>query len=82
MKIWKSRNQPRDASARGLHFDRDRNRVAVVLDTKDNGQLGQRGGVHRLPELALTGGAVSQRNVGDFIALESDVLEVTIISAA
>ena len=79
MKIRKSGNQARDASARGLHFDRHRDRVAVVLHAKNDGQLAQRGGVHRLPELAFARSAVAERDVGDLIALETDVLELAII---
>ena len=38
-----------------LHFDRHRNRVAVVLDQEDDRKLQVAGGVERLPEFALAG---------------------------
>ena len=80
MKIRKSRNQPRNASARGLHFDRHRNRVAVIFHAENHRQLAEGRGVHRLPELAFAGSAIAQRNVSDFIALKANVLELPVIS--
>ena len=79
MKIRESRNQTRNAASGGLHFHRHRNRVAVILHAENYGQLVQRSGIHRFPELTFTGGAVAQGNVGDFIAAETHILEVAIV---
>src|SRR6202041_748271 len=53
--------------------------VAVILHAENHGQLAQSRGVHGLPELALAGGAVAERNVGYFVALERDVFKLAII---
>jgi hypothetical protein len=55
----KARDELGDAPAGGVHLDRDGDRVAVVLDEVDDGQFQVAGGVQRLPELALAGGAVA-----------------------
>ena len=60
----------RDVAARRLHFDRHRDRVAVVFDEEDHRQLSEAGGVQRLPELAFAGRAVAERQVGDFVVVE------------
>ena len=79
MEIGESGDQARNASARSLHFDRHGDRVAVVFHAENYRQLFQSGGVHRLPEFAFAGGAVAERDVGDFIALEADVLELAVV---
>ncbi len=56
-----------DRAAGSLDLDRHRDRVAVVLDQVQNGQLQVRGGVERLPELAFARRAVSQRAVDDLV---------------
>src|SRR5579863_9393246 len=60
MEIWETRYQPRNISSRGLHFDRNRDGVSVVLHHEQHWQLAIGGGVQRLPELALAGGAVAE----------------------
>ena len=60
----------RDVAARRLHFDRDRDRVAVVLDEVQDRQLPGARRVERLPELAFAGRAVADRDVGDLVGLE------------
>ena len=60
-------HQLRDAAARGLHLDRHRDRVAVVLDEVEDGQLAVAGGVEALPELALGGRALAGRAVDDLV---------------
>ncbi len=79
MEIWEARDQPRNAASGRLHFHRHGDRVAVVLHGKNHGQLVEGGGVHRLPELALAGGAVSERDVGNLVAVEGHVFELAII---
>ena len=79
MKIRKSSDQPRNASSGGLHLDRHGNRVAVILDAEDHRQLAQRRRVHRLPELAFARRAIAQRDVGYFVALKRDVLELAVV---
>ena len=44
--------------------------------TKMTGSFLIGGGVQRLPEFAFAGGAVAERDVGDFVAVERDVLEL------
>ena len=82
MEIGESGDQARNASARGLNFDRNRDRVAVIFDAENYRQLAESGGVHRLPEFAFAGGAVAERNVGDFIALKADILELAVVRGA
>ena len=60
MEIRETRHQTRNISACSLHFDRNRNGVTVILHNKHNRQLAIGRGVQRLPELALTSGAVAQ----------------------
>ena len=59
----------RDVAAGRLHFDRDGNRVAVVLDQVDDRELERARGVERLPELPFAGGAFADRDVGDLVGL-------------
>ena len=80
MEIGEAGDQARDVAAGGLHFDRNRDRVLVVLHAEDHGQAAVGGGVQRLPEFAFAGGAVAERDVGDFVALELDVLELAVIA--
>ena len=54
-------HQLRDVSAGRVHFDRHADGVAVVFHAEDDRQLLIRGGVERLPELALRGGAFAER---------------------
>ena len=60
-----------DAPAGGLDLDRDGDGVAVVLDHEDDRQLQVAGGVQRLPELALGGGAVAGGDHDDLVVLRS-----------
>src|SRR5580692_4696010 len=79
MEIWKARNQPRNVSSRSLHLDRNRDRVSVVLHHEQHRQLAVGSGVHRLPEFALAAGAVSERNVGHFVAVKGYIFELPVI---
>ena len=79
MKIRKSRDQPRNAASRRLHFHRHRDRVAVILHAENYRQLVERSRVHRLPEFTFAGGAIAQRNISDFIAVEGHILELAIV---
>ena len=63
-------DEPRDGPARRLNLDRHRDRVAVVLNEEEDGELQIAGGVERLPELSLTGRAVARRNVHELVALD------------
>src|SRR5690348_17273273 len=82
MEVGKSRYKSRDAAARSLHFDRHRDCITVIFHTENDGQLSERGGVHRLPEFAFARCAIAQRNVSDFVSLGRDLLEVAIITSA
>ncbi len=70
VEVWEGLHESRDAAARGLHLDRDRDRVAVVLHEEEDGQLQVARGVQRLPELALARRPVADGYVDDFILLE------------
>ena len=65
------RDQLADRATCGVHLDRDRDRVAVVFDQEDHRQLQVAGGVQRLPELALAGGAVTGGDEDHLVALVS-----------
>ena len=62
-RFGKPRHQLRDVAARGLHVDRHRDGVAVVLDQEQHRQLEVARRVQRLPELTLAGRAVAGRDV-------------------
>ncbi len=81
MEIGEARDQPRNAASGGLYFHGHGDRVAVILNTENHRKLVQCRGVHRLPELALAGGAIAERNVRDLVALEGDLFELAIIGA-
>ena len=63
-------DQPRDVAARGLHFDRDRDRVAVVFHQVQHRHAARARGVERFPELAFARGALADRDVGDLVGME------------
>ena len=64
-------HQPRDVAAGGLHFDRHRDRVAVVFDEEEDRQLLGAGDVQRFPELAFARGAFAERDVDDLVGVEA-----------
>src|ERR1043166_1912886 len=61
-------------AAGSADLDGDADRVAVVLDAKDDGQLEVAGGVECLPPLALARGAVANGHVDDLVAFETNDL--------
>ncbi len=65
-----ARDEPRDVRARRLHLDRDRDRVAVVLDQVQDRKAEVARRVERFPELALAGRALAERDVGDLVRVE------------
>ena len=65
----KTRRQRRDTSARRLRFNRNADRVAVVLNQEQHRQARQRSHVQRLPEFAFAGGAVARADQRHFVAL-------------
>ena len=65
-----ARDEPGDVRARRLHLDRDRDRVAVVLDQVQDRQAEVARGVERFPELALAGRALAEGDVGDLVPVE------------
>ena len=71
VEVGKRRYELGDAAARGVHLDRNRDRVAVVFDEIDDRQLEIARGVQRLPELAFARRAVAGRAEHDLILLES-----------
>src|SRR6185369_14275948 len=80
MEIGKTANQTRNVSASGLDFNRNGDGVLIVLYHKNNRQTAVGGAVQSFPELTLTGGAIAEGNVGDFIAMERHTFELSIIS--
>src|SRR6184192_4347608 len=75
-----SGHQTRNASASGLHFHRHGDRILVILNHKYQWQLQIGNCVHGLPEFTFAGGPVTERNVGDFVAVELDVFELSIVA--
>ena len=75
MEIGESLHQLADVAARRVDFHRHGDGVLVVFDHEQHRQLEVRGGVQRLPELALAGRAVAGGDVHHFVAVEDDVLE-------
>src|ERR1700722_1816098 len=82
MKIREARDEARNVASGGLYFHRHRDRVAVVLDAENYWQLAERRGIHRFPELAFAAGAVAERNIGDFVAMERHVFELAVVRSA
>ena len=60
MQTGKSRHQLRNASARGLHFNRHGNRVAVVFDQIQNRQFLCARDVQRFPKFSFARRAVAR----------------------
>src|SRR6202047_2821993 len=80
MKVGETGDEARNVAAGGLHFHGHGNRVFVVLHAKNYRQAEVGCTVQRLPEFAFTGGAVAERDVGDLVALELDILELAVIA--
>ena len=80
MEVREAGDQARNVAARGLHFDGHGNRVSIVLHAKNYRQTQIGRGIQRLPEFAFAGGAVAERDVSDFIAMELDILELAVIA--
>ena len=73
-------HQPRDVSARRVHFNRNADGVAVVFHAEDHRQLLVRRGVERLPELALRGRALAHARQHHFVAVELHVVKGAIVA--
>src|SRR5207302_472935 len=80
MEIGKPGHQSRNVAAGRLDLYRYRDRVTVILDNKKHRQpqIGSR--IQRFPELALAGGTIAQRNVGDLVRMNGDVLELSVVA--
>ncbi len=74
-------HQARDIAAGRAHLDRSADGVAVVFDTKNDRQLPVRGGIERLPELALRGGTFAQQGEDDFVAVKLHIVEGAVVTA-
>ena len=80
---WGSwREQAGYVAAGGIYFNGNRDGVAVVLDDEDDGKLEVGGAADCLPELALAGGAFTERNVDDLVSVEGDVVESAIVGGS
>ncbi len=80
MEIGETGDKARNVATGGLHFHGHGNRVFVVLHAKNHRQPPVGSRVQRLPEFAFAGGAVPERDISDFIALELDILELAVIA--
>ncbi len=80
MEIREPGYQPRNVAAGSLHFDGHGNRVFVVLHAENHGQSPVGSRIQRLPEFAFAGRPVAERDVGDLIALELNILELAVIA--
>src|ERR1700758_2300751 len=81
MEIRETGNQAGDVAPGGLYFYWNRNRVLVVLDHEDDGQLPVGSGVERLPEFPFAGSAIAEGDIGDLVASKADILELAVIPA-
>src|ERR1700680_1689069 len=72
-KIGKSATELGNAAAGGVHFDRNRDGVAVVLDEIDDWQLQVRCSVQGFPEFTFTGRSFACRDEDHLVFLESFV---------
>ena len=68
--VREAAHQLRDRSAGGVDLDRHGDRVAVVLDEEEDGQLQVAGGIEGFPELAFRGLAFAGRHENDLVLLE------------
>ncbi len=75
-------DQPRNVSARRVHFNGNADGVAVVFDHEDHGQLliGRR--VQRFPKLALRSRALAYGGQNHFVAVEIDVVKLAIVAGS
>ncbi len=80
VEVGEVRHQPRNVSARRVHLDGHADRVAVVLNAEDHRQLSIRGGVDRLPELALRSRAFAHASQSHFVAVEVHVAKGAIVA--
>ena len=69
--IRKSAHELRDRSARGIHLDGHRDRVAVVFHEIHDGEFQVGRGVQRFPKLPFTRLAFARRHEDDFVFLET-----------
>jgi hypothetical protein len=80
--IGEIRDQARDVSSGRVHFDRNRDGVAVVFDNEQNGQPRGGGRADRFPEFSFAGRTLTQRDVHHFISMEMRGLERAVVSLA
>src|SRR5208282_6230792 len=74
VEAWETPREFRDAAARSLHLDGNRNGVAVVFNQVEEGKFTSARGVQGLPEFAFTGSAIARGDVNDFVGLVADML--------
>ena len=79
VEVGKVCDEPGDVAARGVGLDGSGDGIAIVFDDVEDGELCVRGGVERFPEFALAGRTLADRDVGDLIAVKTDVFVGTII---
>src|SRR5437867_3911554 len=63
VEVRERRDEPRDAPSRRQDLDGNGDRVAVVFDEVEHGELQIAGGVERLPELSLARRPVAEGDV-------------------
>jgi hypothetical protein len=82
MEIGELFEQVRDVAAWSVDFDGDGDSVAVVLDYDEDGEFEVGSDADGFPELALGGGAFADGDVDDFVAVEVDGVELTVVAFA
>src|SRR6202165_5893657 len=80
MEVWEAGDEARNIAAGGLYFHGHGNCVFVVLHAKNYRQAEVGCGIQRLPEFAFAGRTVAERDVGDLVALELDILKLAVIA--
>ena len=73
LQVRERRQQFADRAAGRVDLNGHANGVTVVLDHVEHRQLEVAGGVHGLPELALTGGAVTRGHKDDLVGVPDDL---------
>ena len=80
MEIGKVGHQPRNVSARRIHFHGNADRVAVIFHHEDHRQLPIRRRIQRFPELALRRRAFAHAGQHHFVAVKLHIVKGAIVA--
>src|SRR2546425_9721301 len=69
--MWNAVQEVRDVAAGCLHLGRHADRVAVVLDEKEDRRLARGRGADRLPEFTFARSAFAARDTDDLVAVSA-----------